>query len=349
MQNDENWESEIDWSRRTSVVGGPIFYEFIKAQALPTLDEGILALEATKASCEDRMRRWGGIAERAEKLSASFVALTECEDFMTLIHDFDKKTAAIFAGERIWTLTDWLRIGKRLTDAMRDGSSVPTKYASELADVKRDIANASAVRNILRSFVSASDNDYRLRCAPEKYRTRIFRDLAQDFGNIVESAATVNIERIPDFLHGIGEALKVIIEVAEKMQGICRWYPPTSEARSRRRRWLQGCEEGHEAPRQQVLGEARRVERHAKRHLTRKVLPSRRSPPRCRVSGILRSVGQPPLPTAKAPHRATSCANWPFRASKASLLLVLSQFRSFSFVEKCQKTPCGKSAKMVQY
>ena len=62
---------------------------------------------------------------------------------MTLIHDFDEKTAAIFADERIWTLTDWLRIGKRLTDAMRDGSSVPTKYTSELADVKRDIATAS--------------------------------------------------------------------------------------------------------------------------------------------------------------------------------------------------------------
>ena len=141
---------------------------------------------------------------------------------MTLIHDFDEKTAAIFAGERIWTLSDWLRIGKKLTDAMRDGSSVPTKCASELADVKRDMASASAVPNILRSFVSASDNDYRLRCAPERFRTRVFRDLAQDFGNIVESAATVNVERIPDFLHGIGEALKVIIEVAERMQGICR-------------------------------------------------------------------------------------------------------------------------------
>ena len=218
----ENWESGIDWSRRTAVVGGPAFYDFVKAKALPALEDGLRQLEATKANCEDRMRRWGGIAERADKLSASFVALTECEDFMTLIHDFDEKTAAIFAGERIWTLSDWLRIGKKLTDAMRDGSSVPTKYASELADVKRDMASASAVRNILRSFVSASDNDYRLRCAPERFRTRVFRDLAQDFGNIVESAAMLKPERIPDFLHGIGEALKVIIEVAGRMQGICR-------------------------------------------------------------------------------------------------------------------------------
>ena len=169
----ENWESGIDWSRRTSVVGGPAFYVFIKAKAIPALEDGLRQLEATKANCEDRMRRWGGIAERAEKLSASFAALTECEDFMTLIHDFDEKTAAVFAGERIWTLSDWLRIGKKLTDAMRDGSSVPTKYASELAGVRRDMASASAVRNILRSFVSA---------------------------------AMLKLDRIPDFLHGIGEA-----------------------------------------------------------------------------------------------------------------------------------------------
>ena len=46
MQNDENWESEIDWSKHTSVVGGPVFYAFIKTQVLPTLDDGIQALDA---------------------------------------------------------------------------------------------------------------------------------------------------------------------------------------------------------------------------------------------------------------------------------------------------------------
>ena len=57
---------------------------------------------------------------------------------------------------------------------------------------------------------------------PESMIRITTRELAQDFGSIVESAATVNVERIPDFLHGIGEALKVIIGVANRMQGICR-------------------------------------------------------------------------------------------------------------------------------
>ena len=85
--------------------------------------------------------------------------------------------------------------------------------------------------------------------------------------------------------------VKVIIEVANRMPGICRWYPPTTEGMSRRRRWLQGCEEGHEASRQQVLGEARRVERHAERGLTRQFLALRHKPatlPRVGLSSFRR-------------------------------------------------------------
>ena len=68
----EKWESEIDWSKRTSVVGGPIFYDFVKAKAIPALEDGLRQLETAKASCEDRIRRWGCIAERAGKLSDCF-------------------------------------------------------------------------------------------------------------------------------------------------------------------------------------------------------------------------------------------------------------------------------------
>ena len=222
MHNVENWESEIDWSMRTSVVGGPVFYEFIKMQALPTLDEGIQALEAAKAVCENKMRRWGAIAERAGRLAECFASLTECDDFMTMIRDFDEKTTEMFRGETIPTLGGWLRLGKRFTDAMRDGSSVPTKYASELAGIERDIANATAVRDVFRAYVSASDDDYRLRCAPECYRMRVFRDFSKDVNDIADAGARVNFVSMPDFLNGVGEALKVIIEVGNRMQGICR-------------------------------------------------------------------------------------------------------------------------------
>lgn len=73
-----------------------------------------------------------------------------------------------------------------------------------------------------RSRVAASDDDYRLRCAPERYRMRVFRDFAKDIGDIAEAGTRVNFVTMPDFLNGVGEALKVIIEVGNRMQGICR-------------------------------------------------------------------------------------------------------------------------------
>ena len=78
------------------------------------------------------------------------------------------------------------------------------------------------VRDVLRAFVAASDDDYRLRCAPERYRMRVFRDFAKDIGDIAEAGTRVNFVTMPDFLNGVGEALKVIIEVGNRMQGICR-------------------------------------------------------------------------------------------------------------------------------
>ena len=79
-----------------------------------------------------------------------------------------------------------------------------------------------AVRDILRSFVSANDNDYRLRCAPERFRTRVFRDLAQNFNDIVASASQIDLDDLPSTANGVTDALKIIIDVSRKMQGICR-------------------------------------------------------------------------------------------------------------------------------
>ena len=220
--NDENWENEIDWSKRTGVVGGPIFYDFVRTQAIPALDEGLRQMAAAKAESERKLQRWGAIAERAANLSDCFAALTGEADFMRMVHDFDEGTKAMFEGESIPSIGAWLVIGKRLTDAMKNGSTVPTKYEDELNSVNREIAAATAVRNILRSFVSASDNDYRLRCAPERFRTRVFRDLSQSVGELVAAGAKINFDAFPSYLAGIEKQLKVIVDFGAKMQGICR-------------------------------------------------------------------------------------------------------------------------------
>lgn len=222
MNKDENWENEIDWSKRTAIVGGPCFYDFVKAKAIPVIEDWMRELAAAKAECEDKMRRWCGITERSQKLAESFSAVVEDADFMRMIDDFDAKTCEMFKGEGVPTLGGWVRLGIRFTAAMRDGASLPAKYTAKLNTIQREITSATAVRNILRSFVSASDNDYRLRCAPEKYRSRVFRDLAQDFSDIVSASATIDLVMLPDTVNGIADALKIIIDIAKKMQGVCR-------------------------------------------------------------------------------------------------------------------------------
>ena len=89
MNNDENWENEIDWSKRTDLVitaaqagqaqwacqaeriersekvprvpSGPIFYDFVKTQAIPALDEGLRQMAAAKAESERKLQRWNAM------------------------------------------------------------------------------------------------------------------------------------------------------------------------------------------------------------------------------------------------------------------------------------------------
>ena len=58
--------------------------------------------------------------------------------------------------------------------------------------------------------------------APERYRTRGFRDLARNFSDTVAAPATIELAKLPDTVSGVSGALAVIIDVARKMQGICR-------------------------------------------------------------------------------------------------------------------------------
>jgi hypothetical protein len=112
MNNDENWENEIDWSKRTAIVGGPIFFDFVKTQAIPALDEGLRQMAAAKAESERKLQRWGAIAERAANLSDCFAALTGEPDFMRMVHDFDEGTKAMFEGESIPSIAHLVLIEK---------------------------------------------------------------------------------------------------------------------------------------------------------------------------------------------------------------------------------------------
>jgi hypothetical protein len=50
----------------------------------------------------------------------------------------------------------------------------------------------------------------------------VFRDLSQDFGDIVAAASQIDLDDLPSTVNGVTDALKVIIDVAKKMQSVCR-------------------------------------------------------------------------------------------------------------------------------
>ena len=56
-------------------------------------------------------------------------------------------------------------------------------------------------------------------CRGRPYGVAVF---ARDINGLTVAGAKVGFGKIPGFLDGIAEALAVIIDVARKMQGICR-------------------------------------------------------------------------------------------------------------------------------
>ncbi|MCR5414307.1 MAG: hypothetical protein K6F50_06230 [Kiritimatiellae bacterium] len=221
MQEYENWEKGCGWET-LEPAGGREFHAFVKDEAIPVLRKGIEELEAMKRKNAETMRRWGEIAGRAESLFGCFTALTGSEDFMTMVRDFDFRAAGIFGKGTFHAIEDWLEAGIRLTRAMKNGSSVPRRYAEESAAVERDLKSTAAVRDILAAFLAASDDDRRLKLAPVKYRTRIFRDLTQNIAAINEAKTRLNPDKVPAFLEGIMPRIGIITEFSGRLQAICR-------------------------------------------------------------------------------------------------------------------------------
>ncbi len=221
MQNEENWEAESKWEE-LDPFGGRDFHAFIRKEAIPALELGMAELERDRERQEGKIRRWEEIAARAAKLADCFSALAECEDFMRMIGDFDKKVGVIFKGTEFPTLGGWLSVGARLTSALRNGASVPEKYAQELAAVKRDIEGATAVRDILAAFAKVCDDDRRLRVAPTRYRTKIFRDISAGTRAILDARLRLGTGELPVFLRGLKGRIDTICDLAAKLQDICR-------------------------------------------------------------------------------------------------------------------------------
>lgn len=220
MNNGKDWEADIDWTK-IEPVGGRGFYEYIKTQCLPVLDTGIDGIEKVKAKDAGKLERWNRVGKIATRLARDYDDLTASEDFTRIIHEFDEKTKADRpAGYP--TIERWIEMGKYLTRALCGGSKIPGIFQARLTTATRDLVTAKALRDLLRNFIAACDDDYRLRCAPVKFRTRVFRNLAREINAVVAAGVQLNFESAPDFIRPLEKDVRTIHEEARRTQRVIR-------------------------------------------------------------------------------------------------------------------------------
>ena len=221
MANDTDWEAGLDWGK-FDPIGGKRFYLFVKGSAIKSLNEGIVQLTALKAEKDRKLRSWGEVAGLAARLDDEFRKLVESEAFKGAVEDIDKRAFLRFDDGTRMTLGLWIECGRSITATLRKGSIVPEGRRREAAEVGAELAKAETLRDFLKGYVELSENDYRLRNAPVRFKTKIFRDALRNVNALVAAGAKINDGAIPDFLMPIKDEVDQIKEMAAKTQRTLR-------------------------------------------------------------------------------------------------------------------------------
>jgi len=220
-QNDENWRAEIDWSK-FDPVGGIRFYNFIKNECAAALAFGIGELEKMKAEREAKINRWEELARLFARLDEDFAALRSTPDFVEMVDSVDKAALIMFPEDKFITIEKWLKWGEFLTRSFKTTSRVSPGYRAGLAEISRDLANATALKNFFAAYVSACEKDYLLRHAPIRFRTKIFRDVSKDIASLVAMGEQLNMATASVFVKKMASEVATIKQLAHRTAKTCR-------------------------------------------------------------------------------------------------------------------------------
>lgn len=221
MQNDENWQAAIDWTE-FDPVGGIRFYNFIKNECDAALRFGIGELEKIKTERESRIRRWDELAKTFARLDENFTALRGMPDFVEMVKEVDGKALLLFPADKFITIERWVKWGEFLTRSLKNVAHVSLNARAELAEIARDLANATALKNFFAAYVSASEKDFILRRAPIRYRTKIFRDVTKDIATLVSVGSQLNMATAPEFMRRMTDEVEKIKSLAHRTAKTCR-------------------------------------------------------------------------------------------------------------------------------
>ena len=199
MANDTNWEAQLDWSK-IDPVGGIGFYSFIKGSAIKSMEEGIKQLLEYKEDKERKLRGWDEIAAVAQRLDDDFQRIVGTDIFKSTIRRIDQKAFLLYADGTKMTIERWIEFGVLFTKTLREGSEIPDERKKDVAKVGSDIAKAETLRDFLKGYVEVAEMDFRLRNAPARFKTKLFRDTLRLVNALVAMGEKINPESSPEFL-----------------------------------------------------------------------------------------------------------------------------------------------------
>ena len=223
MNNDEqNWEQTINWERFDPPAGGRAFFDFMKA-SIPKLEAGVAKLRAEFEAETLRVTGHLEIAKLAERLQKEFDAIAESESFQRMLVGLDGQIKAVFPSGDVPTVSCWLRWGARITTALHNGSLLPGGWTKDKAKAERELATAENLRKFVTLFVSVSERDYKLRLAPIRIRTKLFREIAREVNALVAAGEALERGQLTEqFVSDFWVKAKEILTIARKTQKVCR-------------------------------------------------------------------------------------------------------------------------------
>ena len=248
MTNEEqNWEEKIDWGRFDPPGGGRAFFESMKG-IVPSLDAEIARLRGRFDAESGRMTDFEEIARLAGRLRREFTGLSESASFRRLVDFLDVHAEEIFGGEAA-TIGTWLRLGDCITRALAHGTPLAERWKADKARAERELATAENLRRFVKLYVSVCEADYKIRFAPLRLRTKMFRDVTRDVGALVAAGETLDRELAGEGSGGgFWDRAKEILDVARKTQKACRLARKSLE-RKGDRFWLEQEESWRSAAR----------------------------------------------------------------------------------------------------
>ena len=235
MTNEEqNWENTIDWDRFDPPAGGRAFFDFMKA-SIPRLEAGVAKLRADFEAETWRMTGQLEIAKLAERLQKEFDAIAGSESFQRMLVGLDGQIKAVFPTGDVPTVSCWLRWGARITAALHNGSLLPDGWRKDKAKAERELATAENLRQFVTLFVSVSERDYKLRLAPIRYRTKLFREITREVNALVAAGEALDREQLTEqFVSDFWAKAKEILSIARKTQKTCRQVRKTLDRKGER-------------------------------------------------------------------------------------------------------------------